>query len=71
MVCSVLYSDKAVHVSSPVFPNDWSILQPCSGVLIVVCTTCIHSCVVEPYRYEYKCHNYLEPCVVLSVSLIL
>ena len=27
--------------------------------------------VVEPYRYEYKCHNYLEPCIILSISLIL
>ena len=27
--------------------------------------------VVEPYRDEYKRHNYLEPCVVLSASLIL
>ena len=26
--------------------------------------------VVEPYRDEYKRHNYLEPSVVLSVSLI-
>ena len=24
--------------------------------------------VVEPYRYEYKCHNYLEPCIILSIS---
>ena len=27
--------------------------------------------VVEPYRDEYKCHNYLEPCGILSISLIL
>ena len=27
--------------------------------------------VVEPYRDEYKRHNYLEPCVVLSLTLIL
>ena len=27
--------------------------------------------VVEPYRDEYKCHNYLEPCVILSISLML
>ena len=27
--------------------------------------------VVEPFRDEYKRHNYLEPCVVLSASLIL
>ena len=36
------FYDKAVHISSPVFPDDWSILQSCSGVLVVVCT--IHSC---------------------------
>ena len=40
--CRWFYSDKAAHISSPVFLNDWSILQPCSGVLVVVCT--IHSC---------------------------
>ena len=27
--------------------------------------------VVEPYRDEYKRHNYLEPCVVLSLTLTL
>ena len=27
--------------------------------------------VAEPYRDEYKCHNYLEPCVILSISLML
>ena len=27
--------------------------------------------VVEPYRDEYKWHNYLEPCVVLSLTLTL
>ena len=27
--------------------------------------------VVEPYRDEYKRHNYLEPCAILSISLIL
>ena len=27
--------------------------------------------VVDPYRDEYKRHNYLEPCVGLSVALIL
>ena len=27
--------------------------------------------VVEPYRDDYKRHNYLEPCVGLSVALIL
>ena len=66
--CRWFYSDKAAHISSPVFPNDWSILQPCSGVLLLCALFIL---VAEPYRDEYKCHNYLEPCVILSISLML
>ena len=46
-------SDKAVHVYSPVFPNDWGILQPW-WVYSLLCALFV--LVVEPYRYEY-CSN--------------
>ena len=41
------------------------------NLALVYSLLCALFILVEPYRYEYKCHNYLEPFVVLSVSLIL
>ena len=35
---------------------------------ILACTVAVVR--IEPYKEEYKYHNYLEPCVYLTISLI-
>ena len=39
------------------------------NLALVYSLLCALFILVEPYRYEYKYHNYLEPFVVLSVSI--
>ena len=57
-----------MYIPSPVFQMT-EVFYNLALVYSLLCALFI--LVVEPYRDEYKCHNYLEPCAILSISLML